>query len=181
VVVPCKGTAEICWRYSKNVCWASPGFPVDLVGLGKLHAAFLNESRTRGRWWRPRGRKSGSPTVLGPRTPHGRPGRVLRTRGTRPISFRPGYDTDAAGLVGLPSGSRVRRGPITLRSQNCQALLWCVAMKCFLIRFEQRTDGLHGTLPSAAPAGLANDIVYLFVIPKVCQATTVARQGHCSG
>jgi hypothetical protein len=28
----------------------SPGFPVELLGVGKLHAAFLTESRTRGRW-----------------------------------------------------------------------------------------------------------------------------------
>jgi hypothetical protein len=40
-------------RFSKSVCWASPGFPVYLIGVGKLHAAFFNESRTRGRWWRP--------------------------------------------------------------------------------------------------------------------------------
>ncbi len=26
----------------------SPGFPVELVGVGKVHAAFVNESRTRG-------------------------------------------------------------------------------------------------------------------------------------
>jgi hypothetical protein len=26
-----------------------PGFPVKFVGVDKLHAAFLNESRTRGR------------------------------------------------------------------------------------------------------------------------------------
>ena len=26
-----------------------PGFPIDLIGVGNLHAAFLNESRTRGR------------------------------------------------------------------------------------------------------------------------------------
>jgi uncharacterized DUF497 family protein len=25
-----------------------PGFPVELVGVGEVHAAFLNESRTRG-------------------------------------------------------------------------------------------------------------------------------------
>jgi len=42
---------------------AYTGFPVDLAGVGELHAAFLNESRTRGCWWRPvqeiriRGRK----------------------------------------------------------------------------------------------------------------------------
>ncbi len=29
--------------------WASPGFPVELVGVGEVDAAFLNESRTRGR------------------------------------------------------------------------------------------------------------------------------------
>jgi hypothetical protein len=33
--------------------WASGGFPLDIVCAGELHAAFLNESRTRGRWWRP--------------------------------------------------------------------------------------------------------------------------------
>jgi hypothetical protein len=27
-----------------------PGFPVELGGAGELHAAFLTESRTRGRW-----------------------------------------------------------------------------------------------------------------------------------
>ena len=27
----------------------TPGFPVELIGTGELHAAFLNESRTRGR------------------------------------------------------------------------------------------------------------------------------------
>jgi hypothetical protein len=27
---------------------ASPGFPVNLFGFAELHAAFLNESRTRG-------------------------------------------------------------------------------------------------------------------------------------
>jgi hypothetical protein len=42
---------------------AYSGFPVDLAGVGGLHAAFLNESRTRECWWRPvqeiriRGRK----------------------------------------------------------------------------------------------------------------------------
>jgi hypothetical protein len=29
----------------------SPGFPVDLGGAGELHAAFLNESRTRSLGW----------------------------------------------------------------------------------------------------------------------------------
>jgi hypothetical protein len=30
---------------------AYAGFPVELSGVGALHAAFLNESRTRGCWW----------------------------------------------------------------------------------------------------------------------------------
>ncbi len=30
---------------------AYSGFPVELSGVGELHAAFLNESRTRGGWW----------------------------------------------------------------------------------------------------------------------------------
>jgi hypothetical protein len=37
----------------------SAGFPVELRGVGELHAAFLTESRTRGRWLVPRSRKSG--------------------------------------------------------------------------------------------------------------------------
>jgi hypothetical protein len=32
---------------------AYSGFPVELSGVVELHAAFLNESRTRGCWWRP--------------------------------------------------------------------------------------------------------------------------------
>ena len=46
----------------KGDCWASPGFPVDLVGVGELHAAFLIESRTRGRWWRPVAGNPGRPS-----------------------------------------------------------------------------------------------------------------------
>src|ERR1700739_3416584 len=37
-------------RSDESDRWASPGFPVDLFGVGELHAAFLNESRTRIRW-----------------------------------------------------------------------------------------------------------------------------------
>src|ERR1700728_173069 len=36
-----------------------PGFPVEVGGVGELHAAFLTESRTRGRRRVPRIRKSG--------------------------------------------------------------------------------------------------------------------------
>jgi hypothetical protein len=32
---------------------AYSGFPVEIAGVGELHAAFLNESRTRGCWWCP--------------------------------------------------------------------------------------------------------------------------------
>jgi hypothetical protein len=32
---------------------AYSGFPVELASVGELHAAFLNESRIRGYWWRP--------------------------------------------------------------------------------------------------------------------------------
>ena len=34
------------WR---KLSWASPGFPAEFGGVGKLHAAFLIKSRTRGR------------------------------------------------------------------------------------------------------------------------------------
>jgi alpha-L-fucosidase len=43
------------------------------------------------------------------------------------------------------------------------------------IAFEQRTDGLHLTLPSAAPAGVEDEIAYVFVLPKVCPADSPAR------
>jgi hypothetical protein len=36
-----------------------PGLPVEFTCVGKLHAAFLRESRIRGRWRVPRSRKSG--------------------------------------------------------------------------------------------------------------------------
>jgi hypothetical protein len=51
------------WRRgSKSDCWASPRFPVDLVGVGELHAAFLDEGRTRGRWWGPVAGNPGRPS-----------------------------------------------------------------------------------------------------------------------
>jgi hypothetical protein len=37
---------------------AHPGFPVKFIGVDALHAAFLNESRTRDR---PLGRRTGNP------------------------------------------------------------------------------------------------------------------------
>ena len=38
------------------------------------------------------------------------------------------------------------------------------------IDFQQEPDGLHLTLPDAAPTGLPNDVAYVFVIPTVCSA-----------
>jgi hypothetical protein len=38
----------------------TPGFPVNVDGVGKLHAAFLNESRTRGRCL---GSRTGNPGI----------------------------------------------------------------------------------------------------------------------
>jgi hypothetical protein len=40
--------------------WVLPGFPVKFVGVDELHAAFLNESRTRGRCLVPR---TGNPGI----------------------------------------------------------------------------------------------------------------------
>ncbi len=37
-----------CLPLSASLSLADPGFPVELVGFGEVHAAFLNESRTRG-------------------------------------------------------------------------------------------------------------------------------------
>jgi hypothetical protein len=66
---PSLSTFSFCWalalfraRYGKSDCWASPRFPVYLVGVGEPHAAFLNESRTRGRWWRPVAGNPGRPS-----------------------------------------------------------------------------------------------------------------------
>jgi hypothetical protein len=43
------------WFWTGAPGWPkrTPGFPVVLAGVGALHAAFLNESRTRSPWWRP--------------------------------------------------------------------------------------------------------------------------------
>jgi hypothetical protein len=39
------------WRPWESIGGASPGFPVEIVGVGEHHAAFLNESRTREHGW----------------------------------------------------------------------------------------------------------------------------------
>jgi len=58
---------------------ADSGFPVELSGVGELHAAFLNESRTRGCWWclvqeiRIRGTKTRFFRMLLPDRPPNRP------------------------------------------------------------------------------------------------------------
>jgi len=41
----------ICWSISQKTMWASPVFPVEIVGVGEPHAAFLIESRTRETIW----------------------------------------------------------------------------------------------------------------------------------
>jgi hypothetical protein len=42
-------SGDICqrWREPQVPPLRCPGFPVELSGVGELHAAFLNESRTR--------------------------------------------------------------------------------------------------------------------------------------
>jgi hypothetical protein len=40
---------------------ADPGFPVKFIGVDAFHAAFLNESRTRGRLLSPRTGNPGTP------------------------------------------------------------------------------------------------------------------------
>jgi hypothetical protein len=47
--------AGVGWSRVQEIRVASAysGFPVELAGVGALHAAFLDESRTRGCWWRP--------------------------------------------------------------------------------------------------------------------------------
>jgi hypothetical protein len=65
-----------------------PGFPVELVGVGGLHAAFLNESRTRGSVWR---------HVQEIRVAHLLRPRYALIEGHPSYSFRLCYDTDSAG------------------------------------------------------------------------------------
>jgi hypothetical protein len=40
---------QIGWTEETVAPRRYPGFPVELVGVGEVHAAFLTESRTRGR------------------------------------------------------------------------------------------------------------------------------------
>jgi hypothetical protein len=68
------------YAFQKSCGGASPGFPVDLDGAGELHAAFLNERRTYGRWWGRVAGNPGRPVFFSPRT-------LRRTRGTRPVSY----------------------------------------------------------------------------------------------
>src|SRR5271167_4129923 len=45
----CRRKSDGCPTFAK----AYSGFPVDPDGVDEPHAAFLNESRTSGCWWRP--------------------------------------------------------------------------------------------------------------------------------
>jgi hypothetical protein len=47
---------------TKAIVGLPPEFPVDLDGVGELHAAFFDESRTRGRWWHPVAGNPGRPS-----------------------------------------------------------------------------------------------------------------------
>jgi hypothetical protein len=51
-----KAVSQLLWTDKDREV---PGFPVKFVGVDKLHAAFLNESRTRGRCLVPRTGNSG--------------------------------------------------------------------------------------------------------------------------
>jgi hypothetical protein len=47
LVIAVEGSQQVQDTLFKSYEGASPGFPVELDGVGELHAAFLNESRTR--------------------------------------------------------------------------------------------------------------------------------------
>jgi hypothetical protein len=64
--------------FSKCDRGAVPGFPVNFVGAAELHAAFPNESRTRGCLLAPRAGNPGRLVIFGAGTP-------WRTWGTRPV------------------------------------------------------------------------------------------------
>jgi dihydroorotase-like cyclic amidohydrolase len=48
----------------RNRKFRFPEFPVEVGGVGELHAAFLDESRTSGRFWRCVTGNSGFPNFL---------------------------------------------------------------------------------------------------------------------
>ena len=52
-VVGAKNQTSIPWTGAPCSPKRTPGFPVEFPGVDELHAAFLNESRTRICWWRP--------------------------------------------------------------------------------------------------------------------------------
>ena len=75
---------------------AYSGFPVDLAGVGELHAAFLNEGRTRGCWWRP----VQEIRIHGPKRraqPH--PTLLLREQKTTTKSKNPGVLSESIGKI----------------------------------------------------------------------------------
>jgi hypothetical protein len=73
------------WKL-KAVVGASPGFPVQLGGSGALHAAFLKESRIRGRVQSGVQEIRVAPIFFVP-------GTLWRTWGTRPIPRPPWRDS----------------------------------------------------------------------------------------
>src|ERR1700684_2823828 len=107
----------MCCEFSESDRVASPGFPVDIVGVGKLHAAFLNESRTRGRWWRPVAGNPGRPLF----SAHVRLGEL-----GAPVRFPLAllrHEHPARFPLALPGMNTLR----SLRNSdlNARPILWC--------------------------------------------------------
>jgi hypothetical protein len=60
-----RGARQILLHRQKMFGAPCPGFPVEFVGVDELDAAFLNESRTRGRCLVPRTGNAGQALCLG--------------------------------------------------------------------------------------------------------------------
>jgi hypothetical protein len=91
---------------------AYSGFPVDLASVGEPHAAFLNESRTRGCWWCP----VQEIRIHGPKTMGAALQSLLLYRRTNPSQrlsiaepFRPVYRYSAMVFADLDLSRRLER------------------------------------------------------------------------
>ena len=83
---------------AKAIVGATPGFPVQLGGSGALRAAFLSESRIRGRVQCSVQEIRDTPSFFGP-------GTLCRTRGTR-LFYGSAMTQTPSGLTSGPAGSR---------------------------------------------------------------------------
>jgi hypothetical protein len=103
-------------RNRRSLHYATPDFPVEVGGVGELHAAFLTESRTRGRWRVQRNRESG----YAPVQDDGSVGEVTERRSLRgsrgaqqvpPLRY-PGFPVEVGGVGKIHAasctGSRIR-------------------------------------------------------------------------